>query len=119
MGYALLVWVLPFFVIKDWVLLDFTLVFDTWDLLTLKVWDSFGLEEEGLEWEEDLTKLMCDGDEQDIPFLYSISCVSPWIFWESRRLSKVSFPFLNFKMELFNSKTSLENFWFLSFTFLS
>ena len=68
MGYGFLVWVLSFCVIKDWVLLDFTLVFDTWDLLTLKVWDTFCLEEEGVEWDEDLTKLMCDDDQGDVLF---------------------------------------------------
>ena len=74
-------------------MLDFTLVFDTWDLLTLKVWDSFYLEEEGIEWDEDLTKLICDDDEEDVLFPYLITWVSPCDFWDSRRLSKVAFPF--------------------------
>ena len=68
MSHAFLVWAFLPCVIKDWVLLDFTLVLDTWDLLTLKVWDSFWLEEKGVEWDEDLTKLICDDDEEDALF---------------------------------------------------
>ena len=93
MGCGFLVWVLPLYIIKVWVLLDFTLVFNTWDLLTLKVWDSFGLEEESVEWHEDLIKFMCDDDEEDVLFLYQIPWVSPCNFWDSRRLSNVAFPF--------------------------
>ena len=74
-------------------------MFDTWDLLTLKVWDSFWLEEEGVEWDEDLTKLICDDDEEDVLFPYPIPWVSPWDFWDSRRLSKVAFPFWNLEIE--------------------
>ena len=70
-------WVLSLCVIKDWVFLDFTLVFDTWDLSTLKVWDSFYLEEEGVEGYEDLIKFMCDDDEEDVLFPYPILWVSP------------------------------------------
>ena len=77
MGCAFLAWLFPLYVIKDWVLLDFALVLDTWDLLTLKVWDSFWLEEEGVEWDEDLTKLICDDDEEDVLFPYPIPWVSP------------------------------------------
>ena len=57
-------------------MLDFALVLDTSDLLTLKVWDSFCLDEEGVEWDEDLTKLICDDDEEDDLFPYPI----PWMF---------------------------------------
>ena len=80
MGCGFLVWVLPLCVIKDWVLLDFTLVFNTWDLLTLKVWDLFYLEEEGVEWHEDLINFMCDDDEEDVLFAYPIPWVSSWDF---------------------------------------
>ena len=59
---------LPLCVLKDWVLLDFAFVLDTWDLLTLKVWDSFCLEEDGVEWDEDLMKLICGDDEEDVLF---------------------------------------------------
>ena len=74
-------------------MLGFTLVFDTWDLLTLKVWDSFCLEGEGVEWDEDLTNLIWDDDEEDVLFPYPILWVSPWDFWDSKRLSNVDFPF--------------------------
>ena len=49
-------------------MLDFAFVLDTWDLLTWKVWDSFCLAEEGAEWDEDLTKLICDDEEEDVLF---------------------------------------------------
>ena len=60
-------------------MLDFALVFDTWDLLTLKVWDSFYLEEEGVKKDEYLIKLMYD-DDDDVLFPYSIPWVSPCDF---------------------------------------
>ena len=42
-----------------------------------------------------LTKLICD-DEESIPFVYPIPWISPLDFLELRRLSRVSFPFLNY-----------------------
>ena len=69
MGCAFLAWTFPLCVLKEWVLLDFAFVLDTWDLLTWKVWDSFYLEEEGVEWDEDLIKLIWEDDEEDVLFL--------------------------------------------------
>ena len=70
MGCAFLAWTFPLCVLKDWVLLDFAL--DTWALLNWKVWVSFTLEEEGVEWDADLMKLIWDDDEMDVLFLKPI-----------------------------------------------
>ena len=57
-------------------MLDFA--FDTWALLTWNVWGSFTLEEEGVEWDADLIKLMWDDDALDVLFPKPIPWVSLW-----------------------------------------